>query len=581
MESKFRNIREIVQHLRHPYRLFFYLALLGIIYMVLDIVEPVLAGHIMDAFLSNEVKTEIWQLGLLWLSIFILKYAVSYEKMRIGLFSMLSGMENIQLSIFQTILSAPLAFFNQFSVGYLMARQTDDVFNLEGMMPHHLVEGLLAIAESFVILSCMFYLNVWLGIGAVLLKCLDLFSNFYFPLKQLYKEHNEARAIASSELQDVLKNILIIKAAGKEKEESQRFQECLKQYYGTWNKRDEINYIRSLLTRMSEDASYMIIIVLGGVSMYYGKMTIGEITAFLLFYKKLSSAFVGAVPLIPLFKIGEGAMERVDELKRHIPERKTSDDEKGQMESRGKIELQNVKFSYNNQRILQGVSMSFKPGEITAIVGKSGAGKSTIIKLLLGLYQVEEGKILWNGNDVNQINGQSMRSLISYIPQDAPLFHRTLRENILYEAPESVSDEDVSKVIARTGIQEMQKRFEQKEKAWNLETTVSGGERQRINLARALLKNGSIYIFDEATSALDTETEKIVQQTLRELSRTKVVIIISHRLSSVRKADKIYVLDEGSVQENGSHEELMKKKGRYYRLFEEQVKKNDEKQITG
>lgn len=547
MEAKFRNIREIVQHLRHPYRLFFYLALLGIIYMVLDIVEPVLAGHIMDALLSNEVKTEIWQLGLLWLAIFILKYAVSYEKMRIGLFSMLSGMENIQLSIFQTILSAPLAFFNQFSVGYLMARQTDDVFNLEGMMPHHLVEGLLAIAESFVILSCMFYLNVWLGIGAVLLKCLDLFSNFYFPLKQLYKEHNEARAIASSELQDVLKNILIIKAAGKEKEESQRFQECLKQYYGTWNKRDKINYIRSLLTRMSEDASYMIIIVLGGVSMYYGKMTIGEITAFLLFYKKLSSAFVGAVPLIPLFKIGEGAMERVDELKRHIPERKTSDDEKGQMESRG----------------------------------KSGAGKSTIIKLLLGLYQVEEGKILWNGNDVNQINGQSMRSLISYIPQDAPLFHRTLRENILYEAPESVSDEDVSKVIARTGIQKMQKRFEQKEKAWNLETTVSGGERQRINLARALLKNGSIYIFDEATSALDTETEKIVQQTLRELSRTKVVIIISHRLSSVRKADKIYVLDEGSVQENGSHEELMKKKGRYYRLFEEQVKKNDEKQITG
>lgn len=581
MEAKFRNIKEIVQHLRHPYRLFFYLALLGIIYMALDIVEPVLAGHIMDALLSNEVKTEIWQLGLLWLAVFILKYAVSYEKMRIGLCSMLSGMENIQLSIFQTILSAPLAFFNQFSVGYLMARQTDDVFNLEGMMPHYLVEGLLAIAESFIILSCMFYLNVWLGIGAVLLKCLDLFSNFYFPLKQLYKEHNEARAIASSELQDVLKNILIIKAAGKEKEESQRFQKCLKQYYGTWNKRDEINYIRSLLTRMSEDASYMIIIVLGGVSMYYGKMTIGEITAFLLFYKKLSSAFVGAVPLIPLFKIGEGAMERVDELKRHIPERKTSDDEKRQMESRGEIELQNVKFSYNNQRILQGVSMSFKPGEITAIVGKSGAGKSTIIKLLLGLYQVEEGKILWNGNDVNQINGQSMRSLISYIPQDAPLFHRTLRENILYEAPESVSDEDVSKVIARTGIQEMQKRFEQKEKVWNLETTVSGGERQRINLARALLKNGSIYIFDEATSALDTETEKIVQQTLRELSRTKVVIIISHRLSSVRKADKIYVLDEGSVQENGSHEELMKKKGRYYRLFEEQVKKNDEKQITG
>lgn len=581
METKLRNIKKIVRHLKHPYRLFLYLALLGIVYMTLDIVEPILAGYIMDAFLSDEPKAEIWQLGLFWLAAFVLKYAVSYEKMRIGLFSMLSGMKNMQLSIFRTILSAPLSFFNELSVGYLMARQTDDVFNLEGMMPHHLVEGLLAIAESFVILCCMFYLNVWLGIGAVLLKCLDLFSNFYFPLKQLYKEHNEARAVTASELQDVLKNILMIKAAGKEKEESQRFTECLKQYYATWNKRDKINYIRSLLTRMSEDASYMIIIVLGGLSMYYGNMTIGEITAFLLFYKKLSSAFVGAVPLIPLFKIGEGAMERIDELRQRIPLRETFAVETKQSESNVEIEMQDVMFSYNNQSILKGVSMSFRPGEITAIVGKSGAGKSTIVKILLGLYRVEKGKFLWNGIDVNRINGNTMRSLISYIPQDAPLFHRTLRENILYEAPEGMSEEDVHKVIARAGLKKLQERFEQQEEVLGLETSVSGGERQRINLARALLKNGSVYIFDEATSALDTETEKVIQQTLRDLSKTKAVIVISHRLSSVRQADKIYVLDEGRVQEDGSHEELMKKKGIYYHLFEGQVKNNDEKQIAG
>ena len=220
--------------------------------------------------------------------------------------------------------------------------------------------------------------------------------------------------------------------------------------------------------------------------------------------------------------------------------------------------------------------MSFKPGEITAIVGKSGAGKSTIIKLLLGLYQVEEGKILWNGNDVNQINGQSMRSLISYIPQDAPLFHRTLRENILYEAPESVSDEDVSKVIARTGIQEMQKRFEQKEKAWNLETMVSGGERQRINLARALLKNGSIYIFDEATSALDTESERLVQEALNRLMVGRTAFVIAHRLSTIKNADRIIVLDKGGLLESGTHDELMAQNGLYAHLYQIQYRSRKE-----
>lgn len=576
MRIVYKSIARILQHIHHPMRVCIYLFTLGAIYILLDLLEPIVAGKIMDAVFSLQAESDIWILVIVWLIIFILKYAVSYGKMTCGLSIMLKTMKGIQLSFFRRILSAPLSFFDKYSVGYLMSRQTDDVFNLEGMMVHHLIDGLLAILEVLIIFICMFQIHVWLGISAVLLKMIDVFSNFYFPLKRLYKEHNEARAQTSSELQDVLKNIILIKAAGKESFEESYFDSYLKRYYETWNRRDKVNAIRSLLTRLSEDASYMMIIIIGGIFLYQRAITIGEMTAFLLFYRKLSSAFVGAVPLIPLFKIAEGAMERLDDLTNEIPvSESVNGNEKVPVIQQG-LTIKDIRFGYNEKTVLSEVSMSCKPGQITAIVGKSGAGKSTLVNLLLGFYQPQRGQICIDGVDIRCFKGSDIRKMISYLPQDAPLFHRSFGENILYEASPNITKAEIQRAIQQSSAEGIERRFQSSEKAMtDLGRNLSGGERQRISLARELLKNGQIFIFDEATSAIDTETERVIQQTIESLAKDKIVIVIAHRLSTVMQANQIYVLDNGKIVETGTNDTLMKKQGVYYRLFSEQVKRNE------
>lgn len=577
MGSKVKDLHSILSFIKNPVKVCVYLAILGAVYILLDMVEPIIAGQIMDTVFAMDTEKDIWMLGVLWLLVFLLKYAVRYAKMMCGLSITLKTMKHRQMSLFRQILSATLSFFDRYSIGYLMARQTDDVFNLEGMMIHHLVDGFLAMVEVLIIFIFMFHIHVWLGLCAVLLKTIDVFSNFYFPLKRLYKEHNEARAQTGSELQDILKNIMLIKAADKESFEFTRFDSYLTRYYETWKRRDTVNTIRSLLTQLSEDASYMIIIIIGGIFLYQKNVTIGEITAFLLFYRKLSSAFIGAVPLIPLFKIAEGSMERLDELTKEIPQEDIGKGKRPMPPITQGITLSNVYFGYPDKPVLCGVSMDCRQGEITAIVGKSGAGKSTLVNLILGFYHPKQGEICIDGVNISHFDTSEIRKAISYLPQDAPVFHRSFQDNVLYEAPSDVTAIDIHRAIQQSSVEEVEMRFQSsKQPMIELGRNLSGGERQRISLARELLKNGQIFIFDEATSAIDTETEKVIRQTIQKLAKDRTVIVIAHRLSTVMQANRIYVLDRGKIAETGTHHTLMKKKGVYYRIFSEQVKRNEE-----
>ncbi len=575
MKTVIEDIRFIWKYISHPWRTCAMLLFLGLAFAIIDMAEPVVAGNIMDTVFSLGDRNTILQWGMLWCVLFVVKYAVRYGKMKLGLSAMLRTLQQVQMDFYHRLLRAPLPFFEKHSTGYLMARQNDDVFNLEGMMPHHLMDGLLGLLEVLVILGFMFHTSFWLGLAAILLKGVDAFSNFYFPLKKLYKDHNEARARTGSELQDVLRNILLVKSACQERKEETRFRRFLDRYYNTWNKRDTTNTVRMLLTAGAEDGSYMVMIILGGVLLYQGQLTIGELTAFLLFYRKLSSAFVAAVPLIPLFKIAQGAKERIEELWQDMPLPLAEGCEEIFSLKKG-ITFSHVQFSYGNRLVLKDVSMIFLPGQVTAVVGKSGAGKSTILNLLMRFRDRTGGTITWDGNDMQAYKPESVRRHISYLSQDALLFHRSLRENILYETEKKISATHWRNVLQKSNAEDILQRWDQMAVA-DSGKNMSGGERQRICLARELLKDGDVFIFDEATSALDAETEKVIQQTIQELAKTKIVILIAHRLSTVRQADRIYVLDDGRVVESGTHEQLMQTKGSYYQLFKEQELSENER----
>lgn len=554
----------------------------GLILTGVNIWEPILAGEIINTALYGQSSDRLLFLSLIWCVIFLLKYAAKYIKERAEIFLTLHTMHSIQHDLFQVILSAPLSWFQKRTSGYIAARQNSDVFNLEGMLAPRLISGLLASAEIVVIAVLLMNIHFWLGLAALTLKGMDLFFNFCFPLKQIYKAYQESAAAAAAEMQDILSGIWLVKAAGREAQELQRYDSFLRKTYNTWNKRDNINAFRRLITGFSNDASYMIMIICGGISMTRGYMTAGDVMTFLLYFQKLSGALQNAIPLIPLFKIAQASTERLYEFKEsaRLEEtsslRRTAGEHAQVLPVWKSISFRNVSFAYGAHSVLNDLSLTFSKGKITAIAGRSGVGKSTMAALLLGIIHADKGSIIIDGWDIRTISPSLLRRAIIVLPQEPILFHRSLRENLTYQSawPGRIHDTATQQALCASHAEEIVQTLPH-----GLDTvltekgeTLSGGEKQRLSIARALLADGDVLVLDESTSAIDSLSEKIIQDTLRKLAKTKIVIVIAHRLSTIQQADHIYVLDHGHVAEEGNHPSLMRKKGLYWELFSQQEK---------
>jgi ATP-binding cassette subfamily B protein len=226
------------------------------------------------------------------------------------------------------------------------------------------------------------------------------------------------------------------------------------------------------------------------------------------------------------------------------------------------------------QKAIDGISFSVKQGETVAFVGPSGSGKTTLMKLLVGLYRPQEGRVLYNGLDENEIDFEDLRKQIGFVTQDTQLFSGTIKENLLFVAP-NATDDEINKALQKAACQSLLARAEK-----GIDTVigeggvkVSGGEKQRLSIARALLRNPSLLVFDEATSALDSLTEEEISKTIRELStqESHITILIAHRLSTIMHADRIYVLEKGRIVESGKHQELIDEKGLYFAMWRQQI----------
>lgn len=296
--------------------------------------------------------------------------------------------------------------------------------------------------------------------------------------------------------------------------------------------------------------------------------------AFMLYFQKVNSSFGNAASLIPLFKISQGAAERIYELV-HM-EKEIDHIAIGQKKIQIKdcIEFRNVCFSYADREIFNNLIMKIRPNQVTAIVGISGAGKSTIVNLLLRLVHESSGEILIDGKNINEFSITQIRESMSLLSQESILFHRSLRENITYHLKGKAIEDKISKALDDSFSSEIISRMPDGLDSFLSDRgeNISGGEKQRICIARELMKNTDVFIFDEATSALDSISENIIQKTVQNLSKDKTIIIIAHRMSTIQNADMIYVLDDGKIKENGNHELLMNRKGLYYALYTEQKK---------
>lgn len=445
------------------------------------------------------------------------------------------------------------------------ARSYQQVFNsvIESMLP-----TLLFAAGVIIVLYVQ---NHWLGIG--LLVWTVLFLILQFAMTKWRYQYKILRTAQDSRLtgalSDVVGNHSTVTFFASEDKEKSRLADVVKDWHAAtvraWNS-DIFNYaVQGFLTRLAQVG----LLLAGFYLWWHGLISVGGLVLIQVYILSLMDqvSSIGS-NMRQLYDAFSEASEMIDIIEEpHLIQNREGAGEL--VVTKGEVELTNVSFAFENKEsILKDFNLKVIPGEKIALVGPSGAGKSTITKLMLRLYDVSEGSIRVDGIDIRDVSQQSLRSAISFVPQESTLFHRTLRENISYGKFDA-TDEEIVAAAKKAHCHEFISKLPLGYETFVGERGIklSGGERQRVAIARAILKNAPLLILDEATSALDSESEALIQDALRALMEGKTVMVIAHRLSTIMKMDRIVVIENGAIAADGTHDDLLKEGGLYHKLW--------------
>ena len=370
-------------------------------------------------------------------------------------------------------------------------------------------------------------------------------------------------------LQEVISGARVIRSFARESFEFKRFEKENKNNFDAAMKATKLTAIMGPMVEFSAAIAVVVILWYGGYSVVQGYITAGSLIAFLIYAINLANPVKRLTQVYGNIQKALAAGDRVIDILETQPHVKELPTAKTMDHVKGEVHFDNVQFSYDAENLaLKGVTLHVKPGETVAIVGPSGAGKSTIANLLPRFYDVTGGSIRIDGMDIREATFTSLRENIGLVPQDTMLFNASVRDNILYGRLDATDEEVLAAAKAANAIEFIEKLPQGFDTmVGERGNSLSGGQRQRIAIARAILKNPSILILDEATSALDTESEKIVQEALERLMKGRTALVIAHRLSTVQHADHIVVLQQGSVVEEGTHDELLALQGLYSHLY--------------
>ena len=477
----------------------------------------------------------------------------------------------LRYSLIKRMQELSIAFHNNFESGKLQSKVLRDVESIEILnrqMMNNVATGIITILFSMIAtlmhsyFVATFYL-VTIPLSTVLIRI------FQGKMAARNKEYRNEIEIMSARVNEMVQMIPIARAHGVEDSEIDYMAKHLDKVKEKGIKLDVLNAFFGASTWVTYQIFQFVCLLVIGIMALHGTIPIGDVVMYQGFFALIIGSVNMIINVFPEINRGFDSIQSLGEIL-ECPDIENNKGKKKVSTVNGLIRFNNVSFNYNtNKQVISNFNFEVKPGECIALVGESGAGKSTLMNLIIGYIRPSEGKILLDGEDMNSLDMRTYRQFLSIVPQNVILFSGTIRENILYGFNEDDFDNDTfMKVVAMSRVDEFVKELPDKyeTKIGEHGSRLSGGQRQRIAIARALIRNPKVIIFDEATSALDVQSERAIQDAIAEIIKDRTTFIIAHRLSTVRKADKIIVLNKGAIAEIGNHDELIIKKGIYFNM---------------
>ena len=520
----------------------------------------------------EEASSTIIRLGIFMVLLVIVEGYCNYF---IGYYGHVMGAKiehDMRNEIFGHYQKLSFAFFDNQKVGHLLSRITSDLFDITELLhhgPEDVVISAIKLLGAFIILLIINAKLAFVAIGFVVIMLLYAVA-MNGRMRGAFRENRARIADINSQIEDSLSGIRVVKSFSNEKTEMDKFEEGNSRFVDS--KKKSYRYMGTYNSGMGVFSTLITVgsLLMGAWLMMKGELSAADLVTFLLYINNFTEPVKKLVNFTEQFQNGYSGYERFVEIMNIAPDIKDKEDAKSLDRVQGEIQFEDVSFHYseNKENVLSHVNLDVKPGEYVALVGSSGAGKTTLCSLIPRFYDVTGGTVRLDGIDIRDVKLKDLRRQIGIVQQDVYLFAGTILENIRYGKPEATDEEVVNAAMAANAHEFIMSLPE----GYNTDigqrgVKLSGGQKQRLSIARVFLKNPPVLIFDEATSALDNESEKIVQHSLELLAKDRTTFVIAHRLSTIRNAERILVLTEDGIAEEGTHESLLAQGGIYAGLY--------------
>jgi ATP-binding cassette subfamily B protein len=569
------KIRRFASYYRDVWRLFLVDMFCATGVAVLNLLFPVMTREFMKDFIPNRKLHLLimWSvlLLLLYLVRMVFQYVVNYWGHVVGV-----RMEfKMRRDLFTHLQTLDCSFFDNTRVGYLMSRIINDLRDVSELA-HHGPENLF-LATLMLLGSFGYLIRINVKLTLIVFAFVPVFAWFALTrrrkMNEAFKWEREEIALVNADLENSLAGVREAKSFTNEDYETRRFDRAnatfrhAREY--AFKRMGEYSAGLDFLTNLF----HIVVLGVGGIYVYHGAIDYADLTTYLVFISFFLQPVRQLTSFVQQYQLGMTGFERFLELMAVKPSIEDSPDAIDLPQVKGRIDIRDVCFEYEtSEQVLHSVSLTINPGETVALVGSSGGGKTTLARLIPRFYDVSSGEILLDGVNVKDIKMRDLRSQIGVVQQDVFLFSGTVRDNILYGRPDA-SEEETIEAAKNANIHEFVMSLPEGYDSYVGEHGIklSGGQKQRVSIARVFLKNPPILILDEATSSLDNVTERQIQKSLEELSVGRTTIVIAHRLSTIRDARRIVVLEDGRVQEMGTHAQLLARGGIYATLYQAQL----------